>query len=65
MQNAGDPAAGTGLNKSAVIQKISLSQVTAEVSAQRNATGKVDVHLVAATPAIINPNGMSYTQVKS
>ncbi|KAK1776364.1 hypothetical protein QBC45DRAFT_453225 [Copromyces sp. CBS 386.78] len=30
---------------SAVIQRISLSQVTAQVAAERNATGKVDVHL--------------------
>lgn len=60
VQNAGDPAAGTGLNKSAVIQRISLSQVTAEVAAERKApAGKVEVHLVPATPAVINPNGMS------
>ncbi|KAK3489050.1 uncharacterized protein B0T23DRAFT_362257 [Neurospora hispaniola] len=57
VQNAGDPAAGTGLNRSAIIQRISLSQVTTDVSAERNATGKVDVHLAVATPAIINPNG--------
>ena len=64
MQNAGDPAAGTGLNRSAIIQRISLSQVTADVSAERNATGKVDVHVVVAAPAIINPNGMSFIHEK-
>ncbi|KAI0161173.1 calcium-dependent phosphotriesterase [Hypoxylon sp. FL1284] len=55
VQNAGAPAAGTGLNKSNVISKISLSQAAA-VSNVRNATGSVTVHQVDA-PAIVNSNG--------
>ncbi|KAI3332359.1 lactonohydrolase [Xylariaceae sp. AK1471] len=56
VQNAGAPAAGTGLNKSAVIQKISLAEAEI-VSSQRNATGKVKVHVVDANPQVTNPNG--------
>ncbi|KAL8294805.1 hypothetical protein RB600_000663 [Gaeumannomyces tritici] len=55
-QNAGAPAAGTGLNKSAIVQKISLAQAAA-VSGQRNATGKVEITTVDAKPTIINANG--------
>ncbi|KAK3337702.1 hypothetical protein B0T19DRAFT_455602 [Cercophora scortea] len=56
-QSAGDPAAGTGLKKSAMIQKIALSEVTTAVSSQRSANGTVRVQFVAPTPEIINPNG--------
>jgi hypothetical protein len=56
VQNAGSPAAGTGLNKSAIIEKISLKEAAA-VSDQRNASGKVQIVTVNA-PAVINPNGM-------
>ncbi|KAI1339131.1 D-lactonohydrolase [Xylariaceae sp. FL0016] len=55
-QNAGATAAGTGLNKSAIIMKISLSEAAA-VSSQRNATGKVNVVTVDSNPMVINPNG--------
>ncbi|KAI1405244.1 calcium-dependent phosphotriesterase [Hypoxylon fuscum] len=53
VQNAG--VAGTGLNKSNVILKISLSEAAA-VSNTRNATGSVNVQTVDA-PAILNSNG--------
>lgn len=56
VQNAGDPAAGTGLNKSSVVQKISL----AEAEALRNgshAEPEVKVHVLSEEPKVINPNG--------
>lgn len=56
VQNAGAPAAGTGLAKSAIIQKIALAQADA-VTAQANASGLVDVVVVDAAPAVVNPNG--------
>ncbi|KAK4946064.1 hypothetical protein LTR10_014866 [Elasticomyces elasticus] len=56
VQNAGAMAAGTGLNKSSVILKISLAQAAA-VSTQRNASGQVNVTVVPANPPVINPNG--------
>ncbi|KAI0098629.1 gluconolactonase [Nemania sp. FL0031] len=56
VQNAGAPAAGTGLNKSAIIQKISLDEAEA-VSTKRNATGLVKVHVVDSSPMVLNPNG--------
>ncbi|KIW89060.1 uncharacterized protein Z519_10545 [Cladophialophora bantiana CBS 173.52] len=56
VQNAGAVAAGTGLHKSNIIQKISLSQA-ASVSSLRNASGQVDVVTVNATPPVINSNG--------
>lgn len=58
MQNAGAKAAGTGLNQSNAILKISLSQAAA-VSTERNASGRVDVVTVNANPAVINSNGSS------
>jgi hypothetical protein len=45
-----------GLNKSAIIQKISLDEANA-VSAKRNATGLVKVHAVTSNPPVLNPNG--------
>ncbi|CBX90597.1 hypothetical protein LEMA_P056310.1 [Plenodomus lingam JN3] len=55
VQNAGAPAAGTGLNKSSIVQKISL----AEAEAVR--TGKLDAVTVTvvntSNPQVINPNG--------
>jgi len=57
VQNAGAPAAGTGLNKSAIIQKISLAQADA-VKTLQNATGQVMVDIVPSTPQIMNPNGI-------
>lgn len=45
-----------GLNKSAIIQKISLDEAEA-VTAKRNATGEVQVHVVNSNPMVINPNG--------
>ncbi|KAJ2991211.1 hypothetical protein NUW58_g2596 [Xylaria curta] len=56
VQNAGARAAGTGLNKSAIIQKISLAEADA-VSTKRNATGLVKVHVVDSKPMVLNPNG--------
>lgn len=55
MQNAGAPAAGTGLNKSAIIQKIPLQQVNGLLG-QRNISGQVSVEKVDS-PLVINPNG--------
>jgi hypothetical protein len=57
-QNAGAVDAGTGLNKSNSIYKISLQQAAA-VSSQQNASGKVDVVQVNANPPVINSNGES------
>ncbi|OAP58995.1 gluconolactonase [Fonsecaea erecta] len=56
VQNAGATAAGTGLNKSNIIEKIALSQAAA-VSSLRNASGQVDVVTVNATPTVVNANG--------
>ncbi|KAI1077132.1 D-lactonohydrolase [Whalleya microplaca] len=56
VQNAGAPAAGTGLNKSGIISKIALSEAAA-VTNTRNATGSVTVHTVDSNPTVINPNG--------
>jgi gluconolactonase len=58
VQNAGAEAAGTGLNKSAIIQKIALSQADA-VTSQADASGQVDVVVVDSQPQVINPNGGS------
>ncbi|KAH8591934.1 hypothetical protein B0O99DRAFT_654088 [Bisporella sp. PMI_857] len=55
-QNAGAKAAGTGLNKSSIILKISLSEASA-VANQRNASGQVKVTTVGSNPQVINPNG--------
>lgn len=60
VQNAGAVAAGTGLNKSAITQKISLAQAAQAASqGTMNATNIVDVVTVDANPPIINPNGVS------
>jgi gluconolactonase len=56
VQNAGAPAAGTGLNKSSIIQKISLAEAAA-VAGEKNATGNVTVTVVSSNPQVINPNG--------
>jgi gluconolactonase len=56
VQNSGALAAGTGLNKSSIIQKIALSEAAA-VSGKRNATGLVNVQVVNSSPMVINPNG--------
>jgi gluconolactonase len=55
VQNAGAPAAGTGLNKSSIIQKISLS----DAEKVRNGTlAAAPVTVVnTSNPQIINPNG--------
>lgn len=57
VQNAGAKAAGTGLNKSAIIEKISLADAAA-VSGMRNASGQVNVTTVPSNPMVVNPNGM-------
>jgi len=61
VQNAGALAAGTGLEKSNIIQKISLAQAE-EVVASGNSSAEVDVVLVEASPAVINSNGISHGQ---
>lgn len=55
VQNAGAPAAGTGLNKSSIIQKISL----ADAEKVRNGTlAATPVTIVnTSNPQVINPNG--------
>ncbi len=57
VQNAGAKAAGTGLAKSAIIQKISLSAVTPFIASQKNASGSVRVEVVDSNPTVMNPNG--------
>lgn len=64
VQNAGAKAAGTGLNKSSITQKISLADAAALQSASQNsnydgAAGFVNVTTVDAGVKIINPNGAS------
>ncbi|XWW93840.1 hypothetical protein V2A60_001777 [Cordyceps javanica] len=54
-QNAGSPDAGTGLNKSSIIQKVSVAE--ALQIAHRNKTGHVKVETVTSDPPVINPNG--------
>lgn len=61
-QSAGPLSAGTGLKKSSMISKISLSEAMA-VSNERNAVGKVQVHTVPTEPPVINPNGNLITQL--
>ena len=58
VQNAGAAEAGTGLAKSAIIQKIALSQADG-VTNLTDASGKVDVVVVDSQPQVINPNGES------
>ncbi|OJJ65079.1 hypothetical protein ASPSYDRAFT_39878 [Aspergillus sydowii CBS 593.65] len=56
VQNAGAKDAGTGLHKSAIIQKVSLAQAAA-VSNRTNAVGLVNVTTVHPSQLIANPNG--------
>ncbi|CAK7217699.1 hypothetical protein SBRCBS47491_003259 [Sporothrix bragantina] len=61
VQFSGHQDAGTGLNKSAIVQKISLADAAA--AAERKKAGAADedtrvpVTVVNSTPQIINPNG--------
>ncbi|KAJ4006032.1 hypothetical protein NW766_010858 [Fusarium irregulare] len=60
VQNAGAPAAGTGLNKSSIIQKISLKEAEA---LRKGTLGKDEVKVTTvdtANPQVINPNGGIY-----
>lgn len=60
MQSAGSPDAGTGLEKSSIIQKISL----ADADAMRNGShtqSEVEITIVNS-PQVINPNG-TYSQI--
>lgn len=64
VQNAGAKAAGTGLEKSAITQKISLAEAAAVQAASSannydGAAGFVNVTTVDAGVNIINPNGWS------
>jgi gluconolactonase len=55
VQNAGAPAAGTGLNKSSIIQKISLSDAE---KVRNGSLAAVPVTIVnTSNPQVINPNG--------
>ncbi|KUI59377.1 hypothetical protein VP1G_06659 [Cytospora mali] len=56
VQNAGAKDAGTGLNKSAIIQKISLAEADG-VKHKANASGEIAVDLVPSNPGVVNPNG--------
>jgi hypothetical protein len=56
VQNAGAKDAGTGLHKSAIIEKISLADAAA-VSNKSDAAGLVKVTTVPSSPMVINPNG--------
>jgi gluconolactonase len=55
VQNAGAPAAGTGLNKSSIIQKISLSD--AEKVRNGTITAAPVTVVNTSNPQVINPNG--------
>ena len=55
VQNAGAPAAGTGLNKSSIIQKISLSD--AEKVRNGTLTAAPVTVVNTSNPQVINPNG--------
>lgn len=54
-QNAGSLDAGTGLAKSAIIQKVSVAEALQIASG--NKTGHVKVETVTSNPPVINPNG--------
>lgn len=56
VQNAGSTDAGTGLNKSAIIEKVDLGEVAA-VTNMTNAVGRIKVQTVPSSPTVINPNG--------
>ena len=59
-QNAGAKDAGTGANKSAIVQKISLAQAAEAVrraNGAQNATGIVQVQTINSNHPIVNPNG--------
>lgn len=55
VQNAGAPAAGTGLNKSSIIQKISLAD--AEAVRQGTLAAAPVTVVNTSNPQVINPNG--------
>lgn len=61
-QNAGALDAGTGLHKSAILQKISLADAEALRTGSLGAN-EVTVHTVPSNPQVINPNGRSFTFV--
>lgn len=56
VQNAGALDAGTGLNKSSVVQKISLAEADAVRTGAHNQS-EVTVTVVPSNPQVINPNG--------
>jgi gluconolactonase len=66
VQNAGAPAAGTGLNKSSIVERIMLSDAEAAAAAAAtggpgksgsNSSAQIDVEVVDSQPQVINPNG--------
>lgn len=56
VQNAGAKDAGTGLAKSAIVQRISVAEAD-KYRNERAAVGKVTVETVDANPPVVNPNG--------
>lgn len=58
VQNAGAKSAGTGLNKSAVVEKISLLEAAA---VQKGEKHEAQVTVVNSTVQVVNPNGEFYT----
>ncbi|KAF4455802.1 putative lactonohydrolase [Fusarium austroafricanum] len=56
VQNAGDPAAGTGLAKSSVVQKISLADAEALKNGSHTQS-QINITIVDSKPQVINPNG--------
>lgn len=56
VQNAGSVDAGTGLSKSAIIQKISLAEADA-IKSQTNGSKQITVDVVPSNPTVVNPNG--------
>ncbi|KAF1732282.1 hypothetical protein CRV24_008476 [Beauveria bassiana] len=58
-QSAGNPAAGTGLNKSAIVQKISVAEALQIASG--NKTGPIKIETITSNPPVINPNGIAFS----
>jgi len=66
VQNAGAMAAGTGLAKSAIIEKISLKDAAAAAAKGNfNASGEVKVTTVNTKPQVVNPNGKALSIIIS
>ncbi|KAL7419175.1 hypothetical protein Q5752_006012 [Cryptotrichosporon argae] len=64
VQNAGHPIAGTGLAKSAVIQKVALADAAAAArrvdvggTGDARGAGAITIETVESAPRVVNPNG--------